>query len=170
MVPPTICRRCRRYRLRCDGAIPCVHCKANGVRCSAGPRATPIRSARPSRAEAGPVTAASDAAVAEGAAEDDRSGGRGTLTRFSPEPVPDDTETGGSRSDVPSDIAFDPIPSQYREAQIIFDGIDYCENLSLLSFLCRSLYTSVLPIMPDACACSLPAKRMRVRALLLSSG
>lgn len=150
MVPSTTCRRCRQRRLRGDGAGPCLECRANGVRGPAGHRATPIRT-RPFRGEAAPVAAAPDAiptSTTEDDAGDDNSGGRGILTRFSSEPVPDEMRTGGGgssgsshSSDSPSDIAFDPIPSQYREAQIIFDGIDYCESLS--NTTASSLYVSL---------------------------
>ncbi len=120
MVPP-VCRRCRHRHLKCDGAIPCAQCKSTGVRCPGYGATSGAGATISSQSKVDPAAAAGIVGDRSGGG----AGGSGTLTRSrSPDLVPAERRLSSGSSS--GNIAFDPIPSAYKEAQIIFDGISYC--------------------------------------------
>ncbi|ETS74088.1 hypothetical protein PFICI_13954 [Pestalotiopsis fici W106-1] len=90
-------------------ALRCGTCRYRRISCDgAQPACSPCRAV-------GFNCSGYDYAASPGANGGDR---RGVLTRLHPQSVPDMLEGG---------IAYDPMPQLYNEAQIIFDGVHYCE-------------------------------------------
>ncbi|KAK7750861.1 hypothetical protein SLS62_007260 [Diatrype stigma] len=117
MVPPS-CRRCSGY-----DATPSSASSRNNSGSSSSSSNT---GARLYQSEADPAAAAAAAETVDVDVARDGSGGRGILTRFSSEHVPEERRRAERSSNSSGSIALDPVPSQYKEAQIIFDGISYC--------------------------------------------
>ncbi|KAK7954773.1 hypothetical protein PG988_015467 [Apiospora saccharicola] len=129
------CRNCSVRGIPCDGNKPaCTPCQLSGAtaatRCAEqqdGPVRTSSSGATAVTNATGPVAAAAASATAgrrSGAAEERRVP-RSLVKRSSfTDTVPDRDETTTTYDDT-TPLTLDPVPSQYRETQLIFDGINY---------------------------------------------
>jgi hypothetical protein len=104
---PLHCWTCRHRHVQCDGEMPCSPCKSIEAKCP-GPR------------DAAAIGEPDETVRVDPQAADNVQ--QGILARVGPDPVPDEVRVG---------IAWDPTPSLYKEAQLVFDGIHYC-GLNLL--------------------------------------
>ncbi|ORY71058.1 fungal-specific transcription factor domain-containing protein [Pseudomassariella vexata] len=110
-----MCRTCRDRRVKCDGAQPGrTPYRAIGVECLGYGSAT---------------AAAWESDDEESDRDEDGEEQGGELMRLSPDPVPvqrdDGTSSSSSGGHGSAHIPYDPIPPQYTEAQMIYDGIHY---------------------------------------------
>ncbi|KAH8662524.1 fungal-specific transcription factor domain-containing protein [Xylariales sp. PMI_506] len=105
-----VCWTCRYRGVRCDGGKPtCSTCNIIGFPCS------------------GYYNSSTAADAGHGAAEGDK---RGLLLRLNPTTALD---AAGSFT---ASIANDPVPPLYNEAQLIFDGIHYYNEVVSVTLLC----------------------------------
>ncbi|KAK7911062.1 hypothetical protein PG985_013543 [Apiospora marii] len=131
------CRNCSVRGVLCDGNKPaCTPCQLSGAaaatRCADdedGPGRRSSSGATATQNVSGPAAAAAATAAGRrsGAAERRRHH-RSLVKRSSfTDTVPDRDETSSSSTNTHDNtpLTLDPVPSQYRETQLIFDGINY---------------------------------------------
>lgn len=137
------CRNCSVRGIPCDGNKPtCTPCQLSGAaatfRCaqeygtgrssSSGATVTNATGPAAGAAAATLAAAAATAGRRSGAAEKRRDP-RSLVKRSSfTDTVPDGDETATcTTTNDNTPLTLDPVPSQYRETQLIFDGINYCK-------------------------------------------
>lgn len=123
------CRNCSVRGIHCDGGRPaCTPCTLSGA--TATTKCAQENGPGDRRSGATDAATTAGRSPRSGAAEnrwDHRSlVKRSSFTDTVPESHEPTAAAASATASTPLNMTMDPVPSQYRETQLIFDGINYC--------------------------------------------